>query len=114
MRRGVVIGLSVIGALCVLLAVAVARVGTQLDQARIERDDLQFEVEDLRNESQSLKAERDTLKRQVNDKLKTIEQMKTEAEKFQNPPASTPSNASQPNPSDQIPSGTTSTTGSSQ
>ena len=95
MRRGMLIGLSVTGVLCLVLIIAIAKIGTQLDQARIERDDLQFEVEDLRNESQSLKADRDTLKQQVDEKLHAIEQMKAEAEKLRQPPS--PRRAMSPN-----------------
>ena len=81
MRRGVVIALAVMGALIVVLAIVVASVGTGLDEARIERDDLQTEVGDLRDQVGSLTGERDKLQQKVQEQLKTIEQLKIESER---------------------------------
>jgi len=81
MRRGFAVGFVALVAICVVLAIAVASIGTQLDEARLERDDLEFEVEDLRTETETLRTERDTLKTQAEDQLKTIEQLKVELER---------------------------------
>ena len=78
MRRGIIIGLVVTGALLVILAVALATVGTQLDEARIGKEDLQFEVESLQQEVDALSKERETLQRQVDDQRKSLEQSNTE------------------------------------
>jgi uncharacterized protein YoxC len=67
MRRGVVITVSALGGLAVVLAIALAIVGTNLDEVRLERDDLQYEVNDLRQELDALSAERDELQQQVTD-----------------------------------------------
>jgi len=85
MKRNVIIGFVVTGIVCIVLAVAVASIGTQLDEARLEREDLQFELEDLtaeagalRTERDSLQTERDTLKTQADEQVKAIEQLKDE------------------------------------
>lgn len=85
MRRGVLIGLIAAVVICIVLAVAVASVGTQLDQARLDRDDLEVQVDDLQSEVDSLRTERDTvktdretLKARTEEQLKTIEQLKAE------------------------------------
>ncbi len=81
MRRGVIIALSVMGVLLVVLAVALAKVGTDLDLVRIERDDLQYYVEDLEQELDLLTSERGELQQHVDEQLKTIEQQKIELER---------------------------------
>ena len=88
MRRAWIIGLSVLGVLSVLLMVALASVGTQLDQARLDRDDLELELDDISAETESLREERDTvknerdsLKTKVDEQLQTIEQLKGELER---------------------------------
>ncbi len=78
MRRGMIIALAVLGVLVVILMVALSSVGTNLDQTRLERDDLQFETDDLQQEVDTLSTERDELQRQVDEQLKTIEQLKAE------------------------------------
>ena len=80
-RRIVSISLSVTGALLVILMVALARVGTDLDRARINRDDLQFEVDDLNEKVDGLTTERDQLQQQLGEQHKTVEQLKVEAER---------------------------------
>ena len=50
MRRWTVIALVGLSGLAVVLAASLAYVGTQLDDAKISRQDLEFEVEDLRQE----------------------------------------------------------------
>lgn len=61
MRRNVLITVVGLGALALVLAVTVALTGTKLDQARLERDDLEVEVESLRASTESLRVERDGL-----------------------------------------------------
>ncbi len=78
MSRGVRIGLIITMALCIVLGIAIASVGTQLDEVRLQRDDLQVEVQDLQAESDTLRAERDTLKQRVEDQVKTLEHIKTQ------------------------------------
>jgi len=77
MRRWVVMTMAGLGVLTVVLAIALASIGTNLDRARIERDDLQFEANDLQQEVDTLTAERDRFKSQVDEHAKTIEQLKT-------------------------------------
>lgn len=78
MRRGVMMALSVMGAVVVILAIAVASVGTDLDETRIERDDLQFELDDLRLEVDAVSTARRGLQAQTEEQLKTIEQLKAQ------------------------------------
>lgn len=78
MRKGVVIALAGLGLLSIVLMITVAWNGTQLDQARQERDDFQFEVDDLRQEVDTLTVERDDLQNRVDENLKSIEQLKAE------------------------------------
>lgn len=92
MRRAWVIGLSALGVVSVLLMIALASVGTQLDQARLDREDLELEVEDvsaeaegLREERDTIQHERDTLTSQVDEQLRTIEQLKGELERTGQP-----------------------------
>lgn len=107
MRRTVVILASVMGLLLVILAIALASVGTQFDEARIELKDLHSDVDDLQQEVDDLSVERDTLQQRASEQLKTIEQLKAELERVRatqanaqtsqpaNTPASPPS-GSQP------------------
>jgi peptidoglycan hydrolase CwlO-like protein len=81
MRRGIVIALVGLGVLVVILAVALASVGSRFDEVEIERDDLEFEVGQLEQDVAALTGERDTLKRQAEEQLKTIEQLKAELER---------------------------------
>ena len=103
MRRGVVIGFAALGVIAVVLAVTLATIGTQLDQARLERNDLQFQVEDLQSESDTLRTERDslqkereTLKTQVGEQLKAMEQLKGEVSQARSQPQSSETTASAP------------------
>lgn len=88
MRQKWIIGLSLLGAFSVVLMIALASVGSQLDQARLDRDDLELEVEDvsaeadsLRDERDIIKTERDSLKTKVDEQLQMIEQLKGELER---------------------------------
>ncbi len=74
----------------VVLGVALARVGTQLDEVRIDQADLESEVEELEIELDGALEERDALQTKVDEQLKAIEQLKAELERTraQAPPAS--------------------------
>ena len=80
MRRGIIIGLSVMRVMLVILAVTLASVGTELDQARIEREEYQSQVDDLQGELDGLTQDRERLQHQVDEQLKTIEQWKVQLE----------------------------------
>lgn len=82
MRRGIVVLISVMGLILVVLAITLASVGTQFDQARVELTNLQFDVEDLQETVEGATEARDTLQRQVEEHLKTIEQLKAELERI--------------------------------
>ena len=79
MRKGIVISFVVLGILAVVLMVTVAWNGSQLDDARQQRDDLQFEVDDLRQEVDTLTTERDDLQGKLDEHLTTIEKLKSQA-----------------------------------
>ena len=96
MRRGLIISLASVGGLCVLLAVAVGTIGSQLDQTRLDREDMSQEIERLRGEAERLSAERDSaksaqdsvrseqasLKSKVDQQDMTIEEMRLELERM--------------------------------
>ena len=84
MRRGLVIALSIMGILLVLLAVTVASIGSELDGARIERDELLSEAEDLRQELDTISEERNKLQAQVDEQVKAIESWKVQQEHVRN------------------------------
>ena len=94
MRRGTIIALSVLAVFVVILAIALASVGTRFDTVAIERDDLQFEVGQLEQDMDGITTERDTLKRQTEDQLKAIEQLKAELERTKSAQAAAVSQAS--------------------
>lgn len=96
MRRGMIIGVAVLGVLVVILAVALAKVGSDLDSERIDRQDLQTQTVDLEQEVDSLSSERDTLQEQTEEYLKTIEQLKADLERHRTQPQAT--NAPSPAP----------------
>lgn len=79
-RRTVLIW-AALGLLLVGLAVALAKVGSQLDTEKLDRQDLESNVDELEQEVDSLTDERDTLQKQVDDQLKSIEQLKVELDK---------------------------------
>ena len=78
MRRSVVIAFVVLGLILVALAIALASVGTQFDEVRIDRNNLNEEVMTLEEEVDTLTGERDQLKTQVDEHLKAIEQLKAQ------------------------------------
>ncbi len=63
------------------LAVALAAVGSQLDTSKLDQQDLESEVEELEQEVDALSEERDMLQGQVDDQLKSIEQLKVELDR---------------------------------
>ena len=70
------LGLAVVG-----LGVGLAMVGSQLDTAKLDQVDLETEVGELEQEVDALADERDTLQRQVDEQLKSIEQLKVELDR---------------------------------
>ncbi len=94
MRRVVVTGLIVSIAASIALAIAVARIGTQLDESRLDRDDQEAQAEAHRAEAESLRKERDGLNATVGQQLKSIEQLKAELEQVRRQAQATP--ATQP------------------
>jgi len=95
MRKAWVIGLCASIGLCVVLAVALAVVGSRFDEARLEQEDLSSELDELETENEllrrerttmqsereTLQGERDQYKSQMDDQLKAIEQLKVELER---------------------------------
>ncbi|MBI3324679.1 MAG: hypothetical protein HYZ92_05310 [Candidatus Omnitrophica bacterium] len=95
MRRGLLIGLIGAGVLCVVLAVALAVIGSRFDEVRLDQEELSGQVDDLEAENDTLRkdqtalqserdklvAEREQYKTQTDTQLKTIEQLKTELER---------------------------------
>lgn len=63
------------------LAVALATVGSQLDTSKLDQQDLETEVGELEQEVDALSEERDMLQGQVDDQLKSIEQLKVELDR---------------------------------
>ncbi len=91
MRRGVGIALASLGIIAVVLAVALASIGQNLDRERIGRQDLQYtvselkqKVEQLSNERDRLIAERDRIDKKSQDQLTAIEQLKAELDRLRN------------------------------
>jgi len=98
MKKGIVIGLIVSAVFCFILAVAVSVIGTQLDEAKIQREDLKVELARTKDQADSLRYERDSLKtsqeftqveresleKKVGDQLKAIEQLKAELDRVRN------------------------------
>ena len=94
MRRSVVLGFGASIGGCGILAVALAALGIQFDEARLVRDELAREVSTLRSrlstmehehrdreaERRLLERERHQLTMRVREQLKTIERLKGELE----------------------------------
>jgi len=92
MKRGVLIGYSMLGVLVIILGVALAHVGTQLDKTRLSQVDLQTEIDDLEQEVDALNeqrdtlaSERDTLKADLEERIKALEAEKAKQEQAQAP-----------------------------
>lgn len=83
------------GVLIILLAAALASVGAQLDQARIEQTDFETDLEALETEVDELTDERDTLQETVDEQLQAIEQLKADLERQRGAPA-VPAQTSEP------------------
>ena len=93
MPRWLKITLIATSAGCVVLAVALAVVGSQFDKVRLDNDDLEAEVQDLQSQVESLQSERDSLatehdkfKSQVDEQLQAIERLKAENGRARNQP----------------------------
>ncbi|GEM_PF-2247754 len=94
MKRGMIWGLVGAGLACVGLAIALVLVGSQLDAARLDRDDavaerdeLGAEREMLAHEADTLRTDHDNLKQQVEAHLHTIEQLKADVERARTQPS---------------------------
>ncbi len=77
-RRGIGIVLSLLGGATVVLMVALAVVGTELDETRLDRQTLKSAVGDLQQEIDRLIQQRQMLKQQADERLRTTEQLKVE------------------------------------
>ena len=91
MRRSVVYAFLGVGGLVVILAVSLASVGTEMDQLRIEREDVKMEVEyfqqavgELTNEKTALEQQVEEQHATIEDQRKTIEQWRIELERLRN------------------------------
>ena len=80
-RRIVIIAWGALGVVVLVLAVALARVGTELDEAKLERMSRQTDVDDLEQEVDDLTDEQQQLQAKVDEQLKTIEQLKADLER---------------------------------
>ena len=90
-RRNVVCAFLGVGGLVVILAVALASVGTEMDQLRIEREDFQFEMDRLQQQVDALTGEKVALQQQVEkqratveDQHETIKRWRAELERLRN------------------------------
>ena len=90
MRRGLIITCSILGVLALILTVALASVGTRLDQTEIDRRSLEFDVDQLEQDLTSLTTKQDALNQQAEEQRKTIEQLKADLEKARTTQASSP------------------------
>ncbi len=81
MTRRTIIIIAGLGVLLVVLAVALASIGTQYDRTRIDRDELQFERDGLEDQVNSMSKDADHLKTLSDEQRKTIEQLKAELER---------------------------------
>ena len=93
MTRPQILILSGAALVSLVLAVTVATVGSQLDQARLERDDAESGLDAARDELARVKSDRDamktdydTYKAQADQQLKAIEQLKAELERSRSQP----------------------------
>jgi peptidoglycan hydrolase CwlO-like protein len=82
MRRGTLIGACIAGVAIVFLAVSLAKTGTELDQLRMERGDLQSEVEALHRQLDQISGQRQNMLGQLDDQVRAIEQLKREMERI--------------------------------
>ena len=80
-RRMIVLW-SGLGGVVVVLAAALAWVGTHLDQERLGRQQLEDDYDSLQNEYEAVQTERDELQQKSNEHVKTIEQLQAELERM--------------------------------
>ena len=97
MRRGLLIGLAVSVVGCIVLAIALAIVGSRFDDVRLEQEDYAFQLEEaqadrdaLQAERDALTTERDTLKAQTDEQLVSIEKLKAELDHARQQQSATP------------------------
>lgn len=83
MGRRLLIASVVEGILIVVLGVALASVGTQFDETRIELRALTFEIDSLQEDVEMLADERAALQGKVEEQLGTIEQLKVQLDRAQ-------------------------------
>ena len=81
MHRGAAASLALAGISMLVLAIGLARTGTELDQIRLERTDLQTEVDVLHRQLDNLSTQRHSLLGQVDEHVRAIEQLKHEMER---------------------------------
>ncbi len=86
MPRVVAVTLSVVGALVVVLAVALGMVGSQFDQLRLSQDDLRFAYEDLRQHLSTVTQERDRLATEMERQERRVSQLRAELDRLERPP----------------------------
>jgi uncharacterized coiled-coil DUF342 family protein len=93
MRRRMIITFSVLGLLVVVFAIALGKIGAELDQMRIERDELRYQVDDLQQDVNIVSGERDALLRQVEDQQAATARWKAKVDQMRNArqPTITPS-----------------------
>ena len=83
MGRRLLIASVVEGILIVVLGVALASVGTQFDETRIELRALTVKIDSLQEDVEMLADERAALQGQVEEQLGTIEQLKVQLDRAQ-------------------------------
>ena len=81
MRKSLIIAVSIMGVVIVVLAVALASVGTHLDDTRIERDELKFNLEDLQQQADALSAEREQLDATLKEQRQSVDRLKADLER---------------------------------
>ncbi len=82
MRRRRVVVVCIAAVAVVVLSVSLAKTGMDLDQARIERGDLQSEVDALARQLARMNGQRQELLGQLDEHVRSIEQLKHEMERL--------------------------------
>jgi chromosome segregation ATPase len=81
MDRRFAIAWALTGIFAAVLAVSFAKIGTELDQVRLQRTDLQFELADLRQELNLLHNRGEHMTNQVASQRSRIEQLMLELDR---------------------------------
>jgi chromosome segregation ATPase len=79
-----VVGFSIAICFVVVLAASVAKIGIELDQLRLERSDLQTQIDGLNRQIDRVNSQRRTLLGQLDEHVRTIEQLKHEMGRARN------------------------------